>query len=185
MEALTNRSYNSWYSLPTKEKILRVVEESEVELTPKEISSRSGVNHSTTRFYLRELLKENKIVQPYRGAYCSKIIHGMIFVPLRVHNIVVTSSAPWLDFSDDVVEWTGSVKVRVQFGLQRRKITGRISCDAGMDVNACLFALNRFFDLVKERTGRVLEEVVVRTFEVNRDISGLRLNGYKCYTRKD
>jgi len=167
-----------------KERILKAIINSSIELTPAEISKRTGIKHSTTRVYLRQLLKEGKIVQPYHGTYCSRITHGMIFAPLRVHNVVLSVSAPWLGFSDDVTEWVGDVKVRVQFGLRRRRITGRISCDSGMDRNAVFFALERFFDIVRERTGCDVEEVVVKTFEVNRDYVGVRIDGCKCYTRK-
>lgn len=181
----TNSSCNSWYGLSAKERVLKVVLESEIELTPLEISKKTHVNHSTTRYYLRKLLNEGKIVQPYPQTYCSKIIHGMIFVPLKFHNIVLTSKVPWLDFSDDVVERVGDVKVRVQFGLQRHKVTGGISCDVGMDKNAVLFALERFFDVVKARSGRDLETVMLVTLETNRDYQGVRIDGQiKCVTRK-
>mgnify|MGYP001109017836 CR=1 FL=1 len=108
----------------------------------------------------------------------------MIVAPLRTHNVVLGFEAPWLGFSDDVTEWVGDVKVRVQFGLQRHRITGRISCESGMDKNSVFFALDRFFDVVRGRTGREVEEVVVKTFEVNRDVLGVRLDGFKCYTWK-
>lgn len=179
----SNPSGNS-YGLTKTDKILKTIDDSEIELSPLEISTKTAINHSTTKVYLRKLLKEGKIVQPYRGTYCNKITHGMIFAPLRVHNVIVSAFASWLDFSEDVVEFTGGVKVRVQFGLQRHKITGRISCDGGMDRNAVLFALNRFFDLVTERSGRRLENVVLKTFEVNRDYQGVRVDGAKCYTVK-
>jgi len=65
--------------------ILTTVQKSEIELTPMEIAQKSMVNASTARNYLRELLKEGKVVQPYPGAYCTKIIHGMMFAPLRAH----------------------------------------------------------------------------------------------------
>ena len=157
---------------------------SEIELKPVEIASKLKINHSTVRGYCCQLLRDGKVVQPYTGAYCSKITHGMIFVPLRVHNIILGVDAPWLDFSDDVVEWVGSVKVRVQFGRQRRRVTGRISCDGGMDHNAVVFAIQRCYDLIEGRTGRRVENVVVKTFEVNRDYQGVRLDGAKCYTVK-
>lgn len=180
----SNSSGNSYSSLSKSQRILKVIDESEIELTPLEISQKLQIKHSTTRVYLRRLLRQGKVVQPYKGTYCNKITHGMIFVPLRVHNVIVTASALWLGFSDDVVEFTGAVKIRVQYGLQRKKITGRISCDAGMDQNAVLFALNRFSDVVYERTGRRLENVVLKTFEVNRDYQGVRIDGAKCYTLK-
>jgi hypothetical protein len=158
--------------------------ESERELAPVEVAQKSGIKHTTVKVYLRELMKEGKIVQPYHGTYCGKVTHGMMFAPLRTHNVVLSSETCWLDFSDDVVEQTGGVKVRVQFGLERRKITGTLSCDDGMDRNCVLFALNRFFDIVRVRTGRELDMVTVKTFEVNRDVQGVRLDGVKCYTKK-
>lgn len=180
-----NSSCNSHNGLSAIKRVLKVVLDSEIELSPLEISRKAHVNHSTTRNYLRKLLDRNKIVQPYKGAYCSKTTHGMIFVPLRFHNIVVTAGACWLGFSDDVVEWVGGVKVRVQFGLQRRKVTGRISCDVGMDKHAVLFALNRFFDIVKRRSGHDLDVVTVKTMESNRDFQGVRIDGsIKCLTKK-
>ena len=180
-----NSSCNSYYSLSVVDRIRKVIAESEIELPPSEIANIAKVNPSTARGYLRRLLKEGKVIQPYPGAYCNKITHGMRFLPLRCHNVIVCAEClPWLDFSDDVTEFTGAVKVHVQFGIERRKITGRISCDSGMDMNAVVFALNRFFDLVKERTGHDLDVVVVKTVEFNRDYLGIRLDGVKCYTRK-
>jgi len=180
-----NSSRDSHNGLSAIKRVLKVVLESEIELSPLEISRKAHVNHSTTRDYLRKLLGRNKIVQPYKGSYCSSTTHSMIFVPLRFHNILLTSSVPWLGFSDDVVEWVGGVKVRVQFGLQRRKITGRISCDVGMDKHATLFALHRFFDIVKARGGHDLDVVTVKTMESNRDFQGVRIDGsIKCLTRK-
>ena len=180
-----NSSCNSYHSLSAVDRIRKVIDESEIELPPSEISNIAKVNPSTARGYLRRLLKEGKVIQPYPGAYCNKITHGMRFLPLRCHNLIVCAEClPWLNFSDDVTEFTGAVKIRVQFGIERRKVTGRISCDSGMDVNAVTFALNRFFDLVKERTGHDLDVVVLKTVEFNRDYLGIRLDGIKCYTRK-
>ena len=179
-----NASGNGYGGTSKKNTILQLIESSEIELTPKEISQRTGINHNTVKKYLRDLASVNKVVQPYTGAYCSKITHGMMFVPLRVHNVVLCVRDLGLCFSDDVVEFVGDVKVRVQFGLQRRKLTGRISCDAGMDRNAVLFALDRCFDIMEKRTGRRVENVVVKTFEVNRDFEKVRLDGSHCFTRE-
>jgi len=180
----SNRCCNSYYGKKKIDIILNVIEKSEIELSPKQIQRKTGFKASTIRVYLRRLLKQGKIVQPYTGHYCSKTIHGMVFVPLRVHNLVVQVDAPWLDVSDDVVVWVGDVKVRVQFGLKRKRITGRISCDGGMDKNSVLFALDKFYDVVWLKCGRRVERVVVKTFEVNRDFFGIRLDGVKCYTRR-
>lgn len=180
----SNTSDNSYGGRSKKERILSLIEGCEIELTPKEISQKLELNHSTVRKYLRDLASVNKIVQPYKGSYCSKITHGMMFVPLRTHNVLFVVDAPYLKFSDDVVEFTGAVKVRIQFGLQRRKMTGRISCDAGMDRNAVLFAVNRALDIMEKRTEHVVEKVVVKTFEVNRDFERVRLDGSQCFTRE-
>lgn len=180
----SNLGYNSYRLSAKKTKVLEAVLQSEIELTPIQVAERTGVNHRTVKVYLRELIKEGKIVQPYHGSYCSQITHGMMFAPLRTHNVVLTSDVSWLDFSDDFVEIVGSVKIRVQYGLERRKITGTISSDGGMDKNTIVFALNRFYDLVKARTNHDLETVLVKTFEMNRDYQGVRLDGVKCYTKK-
>ena len=165
-----------------KTKILDTINQSEIELTPKEIALRTGLNRSTVKNYVRKLLEDGKILQPYYRTYASIITHGMM---KRVHNFILTCKAPWLDFSDDVVKFFGDVKVRVQFGLQRHKITGRISCDVGMDKNTLIFALNWVHDLVKQRTGHGLVNPDVKTLEVNRDLKGLRIDpGKSCFTWK-
>jgi len=183
----SNSSDNSYYAqrqVSKKQRILTTVEESEIELTPVQIARKTEIKPSTTRMYLRRLLQESRVVQPYPGAYCSKITHGMIFAPLRVHNVLLGFEASWLDFSDEVVELVGDVKIRVQFGLQRHKVTGQISCDSGMDRHTIRFALDRFYEIVEKRMGGLPDEVVVKTFEVNRDMHGVRLDGCKCYTRE-
>jgi len=84
-----------------------------------------------------------------------------------------------------VVEEVEDVRIRLQFGLQRRRVTVWLSCDGGMDRRTLLFALNRAYDLFEAKTGRRVERVVVKTFEVNRDFHGVRLDGgLKCFTRK-
>lgn len=167
-----------------KQLILSLLEKSETELFPKQISRETGIKHATVKKYLRDLLAQNKILQPYKGAYCSRIAYGMIVVPLRCHHVILSVNAPWLGFSDEVREVVGDVVVRLQFGLERRRVTVRLSCDGGMDYRTLLFALNRAYDLFEGRTGRKVEEVVVKCFELNRDFHGVRVDGAKCYTRK-
>lgn len=167
-----------------KQRILKLLKDSRIELSPKIIAKRLRLNRSTVRNYVRKMLLDGEIIQPYRGAYTA-ITHGMIRPPPRVHNVILTTPAPWLDFSDDVVERYGAVKLRVQFGYQRHKVTLRLSCDEGMDKNTISFALSRFYDLVKQRTGHVVEDVTIKTFEVNRDYEGFSLDPVKsCFTWK-
>lgn len=169
-----------------KQLILNTLNESDMELFPRQIHERTGINHATVRKYLRSLLAEGKVLQPYTGSYASKITYGMMLAPLRCHHVVVQVTTPWLKFSDETTEWTGDVKLRIQYGLQRRRVTGFFSVKKGtrgMDQDTLLFVLQRFYDLFEKRTGRVVEDVIVKTFEFNRDVTGVRVDGVKCFTR--
>lgn len=190
-----NRCYNSYYSSSRSsisKKVFRLVEESQEPLSPKEVTEKLHIKSSTARGTLRRLFIQGKIVQDYDGKYCSKITHGVMrqhqggLPSWKVHNLVVTSGAVWLSHKlDDVVEETGDVKIHVQFGLQRRKITGRFSCDKSMEKDTALFALNRWLDIVKQKTGHDLQSFEVRTCEISRDFEKIRLDGdFKCLTRK-
>lgn len=180
----SNTSLNSYSSLSCEERILKLIDESEIELTPIEISKKLHANHATVRGYLRKLLAKNLVVQPYPGSYCNKITYGVRFVPLCVHNVRLL-----VGVLGDVVHWefcevVGGVKVFVCFGSERRRVSGFVSCDVGMSRSACLLALHRWFDVVEERLGCEVGEVVVQSFEVNKDYVGLRLDGVQCVTKK-
>ena len=192
-------SYDSHRRISLKTQVLETINQLDHIVSPKEISQLSNVKHSSVRNYVRQLLHEGEIRQPYPHLYSSKLIHGMMREELKIHNLVLGFSASWLRLRDqkikelrikqrgrfvyEVREEVGDVRIQVQFGTQRRQITGRISCDRGMDKNAIDLALNRFYDICEERTGHVVDNVVVKTFEANRDVAGVRLDGMKCYTR--
>lgn len=78
----------------------------------------------------------------------------------------------------------GGVKIHVCFGKERRKVSGYIACDAGMSHDACLLALNRWFDLVEGRLSMPVLDVKLLTFECNKDYYGVRLDGVQCVTKK-
>jgi hypothetical protein len=171
--------------------VLRAVENSEIELTPAEIARKihapnkpSTGQYTTVRVFCRRLLEKGAIRQPYPGAYCSKITHGVRFEPLSVHNITLRSFV-----CQDIAHWekdevVGGVKIHVCFGSERRKVTGYIACDVGgMSHDACLLALNRWFDLVNSRLGFQLNDLEILTFECNKDYHGIRLDGVQCITR--
>ena len=125
-------------------------------------------------------------MQPYPGSYCNKITYGVRFDPLSVHNISLRSFV-----CQDVKHWekdefVGGVKIHVCFGSERRKISGYIACDVGgMSHDACLLALNRWFDLVNDRLGFQLNDLEILTFECNKDYHGIRLDGVQCITKID
>lgn len=167
-------------------KILDVINQSERELTPREIADITEINHSTVKNYVRKLLGKGKIIQSRYGFYSKLPTHGMGKADKKVHNfLVVAENLPWLDFSDDVKEEWGSVTIRVQFGLKRKKITGWISCDPGMVKDTFIFALKRVDDIVKLRTGHELAHIEVKTLEVGRDLKKFRIDPAKsCFTWK-
>lgn len=177
----------------SESKILEVIDESEVELKPVEIFNKLRekypsrvIKPSTVRCLLRRLLSKGKIVQPYPGAYCNKITYGVRFVPLLVHNIALS-----VQLTEDVKHWewtevVGGVKVYVCFGSERRKVSGKISCDAGMSKAACLFAVHRWLDIAEVHLGHSLPETLsISSFEQNKDYVGFRLDGnLSCVTKE-
>lgn len=182
-EQKCNSCCNSYYGLSLRDQILKAIDESERALSPLEISDKLHAKPSSTRVILRRLLAQGKIVQPYPGAYCNKITHGVMFNPLRVHNIGLRCCV-----GEDLEHWektevVGAVKVHVCFGSQRRKISGWISCDAGMSKDACLLAVHRWLDLVEGKLGHSVADLEITSFEQNKDYVGFRLDGVQCVTR--
>ena len=179
-----DNSYSSHSGFSVEERILKFIDESEIELAPHEIARKVHAKRSTVRVILRKLLDRGLILQPYPGAYCNKITYGMRFVPLCVHNVSLRFFAGTVSHweKDEVV---GGVKIHICFGQERRKISGYIACDAGMSHDACLLALNRWFDLVEGKLLRPVGDVELLTFECNKDYYGVRIDGVQCVTKKD
>lgn len=168
--------------LSLRERIVKVVEASEIELTPLQIAEKVHANHSTVRVYLPQLVAQNRLITPYKGAYCSQITYGVRFQGVLVHNVVAVGRAD-VDCHFEVVEVVGSVKVRVLFGTERQKVSIFISCDAGMDRNSCLLALDKGFGIVRDKLGVDLDDIELKTFELNRDYLGVRVDRSTCVTR--
>jgi hypothetical protein len=178
-----NTCCNSYYP-SLEERVLQFIENSEIETTPLAIASNLHSNRSSVRVILRRLLEKGKIVQPYQGSYSNKIIHGMRFAPLRIHNILLTVehvdvSSHW-KWSDTI----GDCCLSVVFGSERGKVSCRVCCDKGLDRNACLMTVKRCVEVIENRLGHAVENVVVKTFEANKDYGGVRLDGVTCLTVK-
>jgi hypothetical protein len=180
-----DNSYHPSSGFSVEERVLKLIDESEIELAPYEIAKKAHAKRSYVRVILRKLLDRGLILQPYPGAYCNKITYGMRFVPTCVHNVSLRF------FSGTVAHWdkdefVGGVKIHVCFGQERRKISGYIACDiGGMSHDACLLALNRWFDIVEGRLGRAVVDLELLTFECNKDYYGVRIDGVQCVTKKD
>lgn len=154
-------------------------------LGPKEISAITGLNHSTVRVYLRDLVKEGVIGWPFRGNYVTIPTPEVGEDPPRVHDLVLHFDAPGLAKGlETCVERYGDVKVEVRFGGKRGKITGFLSCDAGLDYRGCILAVEKFKDLVRVHTGlEVLDQdIKVRNCHLNQDFQDIRLDGLTCVT---
>jgi hypothetical protein len=192
----SNTSCNSCVSRKNwsvENRVFHIIDASEIELRPAEIARKLHApkkptrgQYTTVRCSIRKLLHKGLIIQPYLGAYCNKITHGVRFVPLAVHNISLRSFV-----CQDVVSWekdefVGGVKIHVCFGSERHKISGYIACDVGgMSHDACLLALNRWFDIVQDHLGFQLNDLQILTFECNKDYHGVRIDGVQCVTKTD
>ncbi|HLN89941.1 MAG TPA: hypothetical protein VK253_07735 [Candidatus Binatia bacterium] len=191
-----NTSYNSYLarkSWSAEARVFHIIDASEIELRPAEIARKLHApkkptpgQYTSVRVFCRKLLEKGKILQPYLGAYCNKITYGVRFVPLAVHNISLRSFV-----CEDVKSWEkdefiGGVKIHVCFGSERRKISGYIACDiGGMSHDACLLALNRWFDIVQDHLGWQLNDLQILTFECNKDYRGIRIDSVLCVTKTD
>jgi hypothetical protein len=174
-------------------RVFHVIDDSEIELRPVEVARKIHAPHkptkgqcTTVRGIIRKLLDKDLIIQPYPGAYCNKITYGVRFVPLCVHNISLRSFVCQDVKSWEKDEFVGGVKIHVCFGSERRKISGYIACDVGgMSHDACLLALNRWFDIVQDHLGFQLNDLQILTFECNKDYHGIRIDGVQCVTKID
>jgi hypothetical protein len=108
------------------------------------------------------------------------------FIPLAVHNISLRSFVCQDVKSWEKDEFIGEVKIHVCLGAERRKVSGYIACDVGgMSHDACLLALNRWFDIVQDHLSFQLNDLQILTFELNKDYHGMRIDGVVCITRTD
>ena len=174
-------------------RVFHVIDDSEIELRPVEIARKIHAPRkptrgqcTTVRCVLRKLLEKGLVLQPYVGSYCNKITYGLRFVPLCVHNISLRSFVCQDVKSWEKDEFVGGVKIHVCFGSERRKISGYIACDVGgMSHDACLLALNRWFDIVQDHLGWQLNDLQILIFECNKDYYGVRIDGVQCVTKTD
>jgi hypothetical protein len=177
-------------------RVYHVIDASEVELKPCEIariihSSKkpeqiTSGQYTTVRVACRKLLDKGLIVQPYDGSYCNKITHGVRFVPLCVHNVTLLAKVCQNLKHWESDEFVGGVKIHVCFGKERKQVSGYIACDVGgMSHDACLLALNRWFEIVEGRLGYCLQDLVLQTVEFNKDYHGCRIDGMQCVTKQD
>jgi len=170
-----------------KQKILEFLENNPETFYPREIAAKLGLNSSTVRNYLRNLLKEGYIKRLEGGRYCSNVTYGVV-CPLLLHDVHFRIEAPYLrDMRPipDVDEYYGDCHLKVRFGKKRGQITGFIAYDKGMDKAHVLMLMRRIYELVERKTGHKVEKFRITTLDWNRDFYGKRIDnkfGIRCFT---
>jgi len=168
--------------------IIQTIASADRPLFPREISKKTGLNRSTVRVYLRELLREGVLRQPFYGVYCNNPTYGVgaLEAP-RVHNLRLRMSGVSVPRGfPKRVEVFGDVKVQVIFGSKRGIVTGILSSDRGMNFTSCVLAIERFRAVVKEELGLECstKDMNVTVCELNDDLQGLRLDGLSSLTAR-
>jgi len=170
-----------------KERILDELKKASEPLTPKQVHVRTRIRHNTVRVYVRQLRTEGLVDQPYPGAYSYKTQPRCEEPPPRVQNLILSVAAPWLrNKIETIKEQVGDVGIRIIFGVKRRKVTGLISREQGMDYTQTIMALELFRLFIAQRTDQDIDydKIEVHSCEFLEDYSQLRLDGVKCVTVK-
>ena len=76
-----------------KERILDKLKKASEPLTPKQIHVRTRIKHNTVKVYVRKLLTEGLISQPYSGAYGYKTHPRCGEAPPHVQNLILSVAA--------------------------------------------------------------------------------------------
>ena len=182
-----NKIHSRAFSVESR--VFHIIDASEVELRPAEIArilhsdkkpkEITPGQYSTVRVVCKKLLDKGKVVQPYQGAYCNKITHTVRFVPLCVHNVTLLAKVCQNLKHWENDEFIGGIKIHVCFGAERKQVTGYIACDVGgMSHDACLLALNRWFEIVEGRLGIVCRIWFCRRLSLTRIIMAGALTAF-------
>jgi len=170
-----------------KKRILNELKKSSEPLTPKQIVARTRIKHSTVKVYVRQMRTQGLIDQPYPGVYSYKTQPRCGEPPPRVQNLVLSVAAPWLCKKlEDIKEQVGDVGIQIVFGVKRKKVTGFISRERGMDYTETAMALQLFRLFIAKRTKQDIDygKIEVHSCEFLEDYSQLRFDGVKCVTVK-
>jgi len=177
----------NYLDLPSEkyERILETIENSSFPITPKEISSLTGIRHSTVRKYVKRLEGLSYIWRPFFGHYVST---KNLFTLGRS---VVKSDCPRLHcLRFRIVGFTGSVRsytrnfgdVKVSYQpYNNGTVTVFVDCFDSYSLDYVAFRL--LVELVKNELGlEDWEKVTVSSFEFNNDFKDIRLDGAKAVT---
>lgn len=191
--------------LTPKQRVLQTINDSDKPISPievyQEIKVFVDIKKSTVRTYIARLLKRRKIRKLYTGLYVSHRLYGVLQGDLRTENMRFNLDAMFLGSFpkiSDVIEYQGTVKIRIQFGVEHKKISCTISqredlrkWERGFTKNTLILAVNRSLSIMEERTkdirSRPLDSSIELTsWEMNKDYGGKRLDGkLGCFTKQE
>lgn len=184
-----NNHYGSLLTAP-EQKILELINSSDLPVTPKEIADKTGINYNSARVYLRKLLRLNLVAQPYRGEYISpkKVLTtghrtGSIVTDVvlpRLHNLR-------LKFRD-ALRRNGLVKT-VDYGVcgvtivvgENNVANVMVDCYKGVSLDYTAYRM-LISSLKRELSVPNDDSVLVTSFELNIDYAGLKLDGVQAMT---
>jgi hypothetical protein len=169
-------------------KLLAIMSSYPEGITPKKLSSLSGINVNTIKSILPKLSNVKKIM---RGFY--KVVEtgdaplSPTHSPLHswnFHNCILSSVLK--DFPARLIKSTISLKlVNLEFTISTKgKAVCRLASDFPLNVSSiCLYA-GYYRELVTKysNTPPPLGSIKVQTIEFNRDYANLRLDGVNCIT---
>jgi len=193
---LAGKSYNSIEGVSLRadeKKVLETIEASDIELTPKEIASKTGINHNSVKVYCRKLKKANYIIQPHYGFYCSKRL--LVTLDGRVGVGVTSDSVPRLHNLRLKIEGVSKVGLGpVRFDYEGvAEVTVQVS-DTGVAyvIVSCYPGVTLDYAGFKLLIGRLKSDLSVPknapihvvSYELNHDFAGLQLDGCKALTLK-
>lgn len=165
--------------------ILKEVENSPYSITPKEISSNTGLKAATVRKYLRDLEKGRLVKRKFRGHYVSmknlvtndrRMVHG--FPEVKVHSVRFRV----VDVGGGERSWCRDFGVlKLKFVVHGNR-TAEVFVDCGKGVSLDYVAFRLVVGVVCGELGCSWGQVSVVSCEFNRDFFGVRLDGVKAVT---
>lgn len=191
MTSEVTKSGDFQYRIPLNEKqrlIKETIEKARRPITPQEISSKTKINVSTVKKYLKTLENRGFIKKKFHGHYASVknvVTFGSSIVgdvSPRVHCLRLRFGRVGVGFGKWVREFAGVV--RVTFMVHRNgSATVFVRCvgDSSLDVVGFRIVVA----LIQRELGVTDEEfgaASVVSYELNTDFQALRLNGVKALT---
>lgn len=185
---------NSGKKKKTMMKIIEILENSHG-LYPKSISLQTDIGQSTTRNYLREMIKDGIVKQDYpRGPYNLVLKNGHGIKEPRIHNIrflyhlrdgeIKENSTRELDFCNNLI----------RFSIKFHKNTQNAECIVSLSdkktkkdlsLGEAILLIDIFASKIEKFTKSKVErgEIKITTAEFNYDFSSTKLEGITSITQ--